>query len=87
MAVYQSLLRVPGSPCIAEFKGHFKQVLEKSKAATAEGILPALLIHRNRKSLGRYPMQVVVQPICFVLKSPKPLSRTTAGVAAWLPSE
>lgn len=53
MAVYQSLLRVPESPCIAEFKGHFKQVLEKGKgAAAAESVLPALLIHRNRKSLG-----------------------------------
>lgn len=54
MAVYQSLLRVPGSPCIVEFKGHFQQALEKGKAAAAESVLPALLIHRNRKSLGGY---------------------------------
>ena len=52
MAVYQSLLHVSGSPCVAEFKGHIKQALEKSKAAAAEGVLPALIVHRNRKSLG-----------------------------------
>ena len=68
MAVYQSLLRVPGSPCLGEFKGHIKQVLEKSKAAAAEGILPALLVHRNRKSLGTYlyEMLVVAQSVCVV---------------------
>ena len=73
MAVYQSLLRVPESPCIAEFKGHFKQVLEKAKAAAAaESILPALLIHRNRKSLGSYPLLLDMRCVCCVVIVPDP---------------